>query len=96
MRATSEAVLPDSGVSQRRAAKALGVGEATVRRDLNDNRSKSERKSFTKAEKRAAKGINTSDTLLLLPRVVVTHPFRCSIHGPFWGCGVGFVVHGPT
>jgi transposase len=48
--------LVDAGLSQRQAAKALGVAQSTINADLIDNRSKSDQKpiaSKTKTERRA-------------------------------------------
>jgi hypothetical protein len=38
------------GVSQRQAAKLLGVTQSTINKDVNENRSKSVRKSITEPD----------------------------------------------
>jgi N6-adenosine-specific RNA methylase IME4/DNA-binding CsgD family transcriptional regulator len=45
--------LVNGGMSQRKAAKALGISQRQVQRDLRRNGSKSEAKRLTKTEKRA-------------------------------------------
>jgi DNA-binding CsgD family transcriptional regulator len=45
--------LVEDGLSQRQAAKALGVSQSTVRDDVSRNHSQSEEKPLTKAERRA-------------------------------------------
>lgn len=72
--------LIEGGLSQRQAAKALGVDPATVRQDLGlrDNSSKSEGKSFTKAERRAQRELDLASEQTALPSrrygVIVADP----------------------
>jgi hypothetical protein len=57
----------DAGLSQRQAAKALGVSQTQVRRDLSPNGSKSEPFRLTKAERRAEREAELGAKQLALP-----------------------------
>ena len=64
--------LIEGGMSQREAAKALGVDPATVRSDLGlrENPSKSEGKSLTtKAERRAERELELANKQTTLPKL---------------------------
>ena len=52
-RRETAAKLIEAGMSQREAAKALGVGQSTIRDDLRGTHSKSSGNHSTKAERRA-------------------------------------------
>ena len=54
-------------MSQRKAAKALGVSRETVRRDMTLDVSKGDTKLATKAEKRAAREIELAAKVVALP-----------------------------
>lgn len=56
-----------SGVSQRKAAKALRVSQSTVRDDVSRNGSKSSRTHSTKAERRAQREAELADKQTALP-----------------------------
>ena len=51
-RRETAAKLIEAGMSQREAAKALGVGQTQIRRDLTPNGSQTSQKGSTKAERR--------------------------------------------
>jgi hypothetical protein len=54
-------------MSQRQAAKALGVDQKTVSNDLRKNFSKSEEKFRTKAERRAERELELAANQTALP-----------------------------
>jgi N6-adenosine-specific RNA methylase IME4 len=72
--------LTDTGMSQRKAAKALGVDPSTIRADLGlrDYPSKKEGKSRTKAERRADREFELAAKVVALPTkrygVIVADP----------------------
>ncbi|HEY2243417.1 MAG TPA: MT-A70 family methyltransferase [Xanthobacteraceae bacterium] len=68
-RRATAAKLVEGGLSQRQAAKALGVDQATVSRDVMRNASKSDAKRITttKAEKRAQREIDLASQQVALP-----------------------------
>jgi N6-adenosine-specific RNA methylase IME4 len=78
-RKETAAKLIEGGMSQRQAAKALGVGEATVRRDLRQDDAKDapERRT-TKAERRAEREAELASKQTALPAkrygVIVADP----------------------
>jgi hypothetical protein len=57
----------DAGMSQRQAAKVLGISQSTVRNDLSRNYSISEQKLLTKAERRAEREAELGAKQLALP-----------------------------
>jgi hypothetical protein len=59
--------LIDAGMTQRQAAKALGVGQTQIRRDLNLKGSASDAKGLTKAERRAERERETWRTMRQMP-----------------------------
>jgi N6-adenosine-specific RNA methylase IME4 len=73
------AKLIEAGVSQRDAAKALGVGQSQIRRDLNPNGSEANQKgSTTKADRRAQRELDLAAAQTALPSqrygVIVADP----------------------
>jgi N6-adenosine-specific RNA methylase IME4 len=70
--------LIDGGMSQREAARVLGVNQSTIRDDLRENHSKTEGKPLTKAERRAARERELADKIRALPEkkygVIVADP----------------------
>lgn len=72
-------LMRDAGMSQRQVAKALGVNQATVSRDLMQKASKGDAKRITtKAEKRAQRELELSTKQTALPAkrygVIVADP----------------------
>src|SRR5262245_41337842 len=57
----------EAGMSQRQAAKALGVSKATVTRDVGSKRPKSGPERPTKAERRAARVLELASVQTALP-----------------------------
>jgi len=73
------AKLVEGGMSQRQAAKALGVDEGTVRNDLRKNSAQDAEKSrTTKADRRAQRELDLADKQTALPNkrygVIVADP----------------------
>jgi transposase len=72
------AKLIEAGVSQRQAAKVLGVGLGTVQRDLTQGGSKSDPERVTKAERRAQRELDLANKQTALPNqrygVIVADP----------------------
>jgi N6-adenosine-specific RNA methylase IME4 len=70
--------LIEAGVSQRDAAKALGVNRKTIQRDVGQNVPKSKTKSATKAERRAQRELDLANKQTALPNqrygVIVADP----------------------
>lgn len=66
------------GMSQRQAAKVLGVGEATVRRDLRQDDAQDAPERRTKAERRAQRELELASAQIALPQkhygVIVADP----------------------
>jgi len=61
------AKMVEAGMSQRQAAKALGVGRATIQRDLTRNGPEDGPKRATKAERRAEREADLASKQLALP-----------------------------
>jgi N6-adenosine-specific RNA methylase IME4 len=72
------AKLIEAGMSQRDAAKALGVGQAQIRRDLSPKGSETKQKGSTKAERRAERELELASAQTALPNqrygVIVADP----------------------
>jgi N6-adenosine-specific RNA methylase IME4 len=72
------AKLIEAGMSQRDAAKALGVGQAQIRRDLSPKGSETKQKGSTKAERRAERELELASAQTALPSqrygVIVADP----------------------
>jgi N6-adenosine-specific RNA methylase IME4 len=70
--------LVEGGMSQRQAAKALGVGLGTVQRDLTQSGSESDPKRVTKADRRAQRELELATKQAALPKqrygVIVADP----------------------
>jgi N6-adenosine-specific RNA methylase IME4/DNA-binding CsgD family transcriptional regulator len=70
--------LIEAGMSQREAAKVLGVDESTVRADLRENPAQAAEKSRTKAERRAQRELELASAQAALPSqrygVIVADP----------------------
>ena len=70
--------LIEAGMSQRQAAKALGVGKGTIQRDMDQNGPKSGPKRTTKAERRAERERELASEQTALPNkqygVIVADP----------------------
>jgi N6-adenosine-specific RNA methylase IME4 len=70
--------LIEGGMSQRQAAKALGVGKDTIRRDVAQNAPESGAMRATKAERRAEREIELAAKVVALPTkrygVIVADP----------------------
>src|SRR5262245_51955721 len=66
-RRETAAKLIEGGMSQRQAAKALGIGLGTVQRDLTQNGSKDDPKRVTKAERRAEREAELANAQVALP-----------------------------
>jgi transposase len=68
----------EGGMSQRQAAKALGVGKDTIRRDVAQSAPESSAKRATKAERRAERERELANKQVELPAarygVIVADP----------------------
>lgn len=77
-RRETAAKLIDGGMSQRQAAKTLGVGLGTVQRDLTQSGSEGDPKRVTKAERRAERELELASKQTALPTkrygVIVADP----------------------
>jgi N6-adenosine-specific RNA methylase IME4/DNA-binding CsgD family transcriptional regulator len=72
--------LIEAGMSQREAAKVLGVDESTVRADLRENPAQAAEKSRTKAERRAQRELELASAQAALP----SHRYGVIVADPEW------------
>lgn len=79
-RRKTAAKLIEAGMSQREAAKALGVGQTQIRRDLNQNGSEVSQKGSTKAERRAQRELELANNQTALP----TRRYGVIVADPEW------------
>lgn len=66
-RRETAAKLIEGGLSQREAAKVLGVSQSTIRDDVSDNSSNASRNHSTKAERRAERELELATKQAALP-----------------------------
>jgi N6-adenosine-specific RNA methylase IME4/predicted XRE-type DNA-binding protein len=79
-RRETAAKLIEGGMSQRQAAKALGVSQSTVRDDVSRNSSEPSKNHSTKAERRAERELELADKQAALP----TQRYGVIVADPEW------------